>query len=190
MMAKLSTSASLAGRIARFAQLRLVASQASHDLPQDVADLIWSRQLLPVIARVDAVDGPFGTEAPIVGAGDMSMTYAVCPPNTGPTLHAHRRTFETFTVMRGRFEFSAGDQGEEKVVLEPLDVVSVPPGVHRAFRNISEESGILQVIVTGGVHDQDDIYFPAATAAQIAAKNPKYVDYFKKIGLHFEGEES
>lgn len=178
----------LVGRIARFDHLEVVASQAGHGLPQDVADLIWARKLLPVVTRADAAGGPFGAKAPIVGAGDMSITYAVTPPGTGPTLHAHRKTFETFTVMRGRFEFSVGDEGEEKVVLEPLDVVSVPPGVHRAFKNVSDEEGVLQVIITGGVHDQDDVFFPATTAARIADKDPKYLDYFKSIGLHFEND--
>lgn len=179
----------LEGRIARFTQLEVIASQQEHDLPQDVADLIWSRELLPVIARADAAPGPFGTTAPIIGAGDVSITYAACPPDTGPTLHAHRKTIETFTVMRGRFEFSAGDEGAEKVTLEPLDVVSVLPGVHRAFKNISDEDGVLQVLITGGVHDQNDIYFPAATAARIAEKSPKYLAYFKNAGLFFEGDE-
>lgn len=186
-MAKQHPSAdTLVGRIARFDQLEVVAAQAGHSLPQDVADLIWARKLLPVITRSDAAEGPFGTQAPIVGAGDMSITYAVAPPGTGPTLHAHRKTFETFTVMRGRFEFSVGDEGEEKVVLEPLDAVSVPPGVHRAFRNVSDEEGVLQVIITGGAHDQKDVYFPTATAARIAEKDPKHLTYFKSIGLYFE----
>ena len=186
-MAKQHPSAdTLVGRIARFDKLKVVAAQAGHSLPQDVADLIWARKLLPVITRSDAAEGPFGTQAPIVGAGDMSITYAVAPPGTGPTLHAHRKTFETFTVMRGRFEFSVGDEGEEKVVLEPLDAVSVPPGVHRAFRNVSDEEGVLQVIITGGAHDQKDVYFPSATAARIAEKDPKYLTYFKSIGLYFE----
>lgn len=175
----------IADRIARFDDLAEIESQKGHDIPQAVADLIWSRKLLPVVTRADAVAGPFGTRAPIRGAGDMSITYAACPPGTGPSLHAHRRTFETFTVLRGRFEFSIGDDGQDKVTLAPFDVISVPPGLSRAFRNVSDEDGLLQVIITGGVHDQNDIVFPARTAHDIAAHGEQHLAYFKSLGLQF-----
>jgi len=180
------TPEEIGARVARFKALDVIDAQKGHDLPQAVADLIWSRRLLPVITRADATDGPFGTKAPIRGAGDMSITYAVCPPDTGPTLHAHRGTFETFTVMEGRFEFSVGDNGEETVTLDPCDTLSVPPGVCRSFRNVSDREGVLQVIITGGIHDQNDIVFPRRTAEEIAAHGSQYVDYFRSLGLTFE----
>lgn len=114
-------------RVARFTQLNVLNSQKGHDIPQQVADLIWSRKLLPVLAREEVEPSPFGNIAPILGAGDLSITYAVCPAGTGPSLHAHRQTWETFTVLKGRFEFSVGSTGQEKVVLEPFDTFSVPP---------------------------------------------------------------
>jgi mannose-6-phosphate isomerase-like protein (cupin superfamily) len=182
-----STHSFLANRIAKYAELTILDTQSGHGMPLDVADIIWSRKLMPAIARADAGGGPFGKKAPIIGAGDISMTFAACPPGTGPSLHAHRKTYETFTVMQGSFEFSVGDKGEEKVVLQLFDVISVPPGHHRAFKNISHEEGILQVVITGGIHDQDDIYFPAETARELESKDPKYLEYVKKIGLQFEG---
>lgn len=179
------TRAEIEERIARFAVLSVIQSQKGHDIPQDVADLIWSRKLQPVLARDDSVASPFGTEAPIKGAGDMSITYAVCPPNTGPSLHAHRRTWETFTVLKGRFEFLVGEEGQERVTLDLCDAFSVPPGVCRAFRNISDEEGVLQVIITGGAHDRNDIIFPRRTAEEIAAHDPAYLTYFTNQGLTF-----
>ena len=174
------------GRVARFDRLDAIEAQSGCELPLHVCDLIWSRRLLPVITLGGSADGPFGKKAPINGAGGLSMTYAVCPSGTGPSLHAHRHTYETFTVMRGRFEFSAGETGDEKVVLEPLDVVSVEPGVYRAFKNVSDEVGVLQVLITGGEHNEKDIYFPASTAKQISDCDPKYLEYFEKRGLRFE----
>ena len=50
----------------------------------------------------------------------------------------------------------------ERLELGLLDTISVPPGVCRAFRNISDEEGILQVVISGGVHDMSDIDFPEA----------------------------
>jgi mannose-6-phosphate isomerase-like protein (cupin superfamily) len=182
------TPAEVQARVARFESLGVIQSQQGHELPQQVADLIWSRRLLPVLTRIAAVAGPFGTVAPIQGAGDMSITYAVCPPGTGPSLHSHRKTFETFTVLRGRFTVFLGDDGSESVTLEPCDVISVPPGVCRGFRNTGEEEGVLQVIITGGIHDQNDIVFPASTAQEIAIHGAHHLEYFKEAGLVFEGE--
>lgn len=174
------------GRIARFGQLTEIEPQRGHDLPQHVADLIWSRRLLPVVTRADEAPGPFGTRAPIKGAGDISITYAVCPAGTGPSLHTHRRTFETFTVLKGRFQFTLGDEGEGTAVLDPFDVISVPPGIARAFRNVGTDEGLLQVIITGGQHDVDDIVFPARTARQIADHGEEYLTYFQSKGLYFD----
>ncbi|MFV3077594.1 cupin domain-containing protein [Niveispirillum fermenti] len=176
----------LGSRIARLGQLTEIEPQRGHDLPQHVADLIWSRRLLPVVTRADEAPSPFGTRAPIKGAGDMSITYAVCPAGTGPSLHTHRRTFETFTVLKGRFQFTLGDDGEGTAVLDPFDVISVPPGVARAFRNVSAGEGLLQVIITGGRHDVDDITFPARTAREIAGHGEEYLAYFQSKGLHFD----
>lgn len=174
------------GRVARFDRLVEIEPQRGHDLPQPVADLIWSRRLLPVVTRDDDAPSPFGNIAPIRGAGDMSITYAACPAGTGPSLHTHRRTFETFTVLRGRFEFILGDNGESAVTLDPFDVLSVPPGIARAFRNVGAEEGLLQVIITGGQHDVNDITFPARTAREIAGHGEKYLTYFQSKGLFFD----
>lgn len=177
---------SLNGRVARFDRLTQIEPQRGHVLPQPVADLIWSRRLLPVVTRADDAPSPFGTVAPIRGAGDMSITYAACPAGTGPSLHIHRRTFETFTVLKGRFLFTLGDDGGGAVTLDPFDVLSVPPGIARAFRNIGAEEGVLQVIITGGQHDVNDIIFPAGTANEIAGHGKQYLAYFQSKGLFFD----
>lgn len=52
-----------------------------------------------------------------------------------------------------------GDEGEHETVLERLDTVSVPPGVCRGFTNVGDRDGILQVLITGGIHNMDDIAF-------------------------------
>lgn len=178
-----------AGNVARYASLEVLRSLRSHPLPQPAADLIWSRQLLPVITRAGQASGPFGTEAPIVDPGaQLSITYAVCPPGTGPGLHDHRRTFETFTVMRGRFRFELGepgDPGAETIELDELDVVMVPPGIYRAFRNVGTADGVLQVIITGGIHDANDIVFPASVARQLEALDPAALTWLRGIGLEF-----
>ena len=138
---------------------------------------------LPV-ASVKNPDTPFG-QAPIRDQ-DFSITWAVCPPGTGPGLHAHHKTTETFTCFKGRFEFRWGDAGEDSIELGPLDTFAVPPGVCRSFRNISDEEGILQVLITGGVHDMQDIAFPPQVATELDSVQPGLSDFFSSTGLSFD----
>ena len=74
---------------------------------------------------------PINAGAPIRGAAGMTMALAVCPPGQGPGLHAHRETYETFTVLKGEFEVRWNDDGGEREVLRPFDTISFPPGVCR-----------------------------------------------------------
>ncbi|MBO6782599.1 MAG: cupin domain-containing protein [Alphaproteobacteria bacterium] len=171
-------------RVSRFRELKPLRAAESLDIPQEAKDVIYSRELLSVIGLEDS-DTPVNQGAPIVGAGGITMTHAKCPPGTGPSLHAHQQTYETFTVMKGRFEVRWNDDGEQRVELEELDTISVPPGVCRAFRNIGDEDGILQVIISGGVHDMNDIDFPKATAEQLASYGEDVVRQFEERGMTF-----
>ena len=172
-------------RISRFADLQPLQAAESLVMPQQAKDVIYSRKLLSVIGLGEAVQTPINQGAPIQGAGGITMTHAVCPPGTGPSLHAHVQTFETFTVLRGRFEVRWNDDGGARVELGELDTISVPPGVCRAFRNIGDEDAILQVIISGGVHDMADIDYPVATARELAHFGDDVVEQFKARGITF-----
>lgn len=179
------TPEEMAARISRFDALEPLAAAESLDVPLAAKDVIYSRKLLSVIGPETAGDTPINQGAPIRGAAGMTMTLAVCPPGTGPSLHAHQQTFETFTVLRGRFEFTWNDEGDCRAELECFDTISIPPGVCRGFRNISDEDGMVQVLITGGVHDMNDIDFPAATARRLEAYGPNVVRAFEARGLTF-----
>jgi len=170
-------------RIARFRELQPLPIQQS-DIPLAARDVVYARKLLSVIGLEDART-PINAGAPICGAAGMTMTLAVCPPGQGPGLHAHRQTYETFTVLKGRFEVTWNDDGSEREVLELFDTVSFPPGVCRAFRNIGADEGILQVIITGGVHDMTDIDFSEDARRSIEAIAPGSSREFEKAGFSF-----
>ncbi len=170
-------------RIARFKELQPLPIQQG-GIPLAARDVVYARKLLSVIGLDDAAT-PINAGAPIRGAAGMTMTLAVCPPGQGPGLHAHRQTYETFTVLKGRFEVTWNDDGSEREVLELFDTVSFPPGVCRAFRNIGSEEGILQVIITGGVHDMSDIDFSADARRRIDAVRPDLSLEFEKAGFTF-----
>lgn len=170
-------------RIARYKDLKPLPIQQS-DIPLAARDVVYSRKLLSVIGLENA-QTPINVGAPIRGAAGMTMTLAVCPPGQGPGLHAHRQTYETFTVLKGQFEVTWNDDGSGRAVLGLLDTVSFPPGVCRAFRNIGDEEGILQVLITGGVHDMTDIDFAEDAKRKIEAVGRGLSKEFEKAGFTF-----
>jgi quercetin dioxygenase-like cupin family protein len=175
-------------RIARFEKLKPLPIQNA-SIPEKARDVIYSRKLLSVIGLEENAQTPINAEAPIRGAAGMTMTLAVCPPGQGPGLHSHRQTYETFTVLKGEFEVRWNDDGDESAVLREFDTISFPPGVCRAFRNIGEEEGILQVVITGGVHDMTDIAFSQNAKREIEAVMPGLAAEFEKAGFSFDAAE-
>ena len=179
------SDAEMATRVARFDALEPLEAQKNTGIPVQAADIVWARKLLSVIGLDQDVDTPINASAPITGAGGITITYASCPPGTGPSLHSHRETFETFTVMQGRFEVFWNDDGGNRAELGLFDTISVPPGVCRGFRNIADEEGILQVIISGGVHDMNDIDFAPQCAEEIESIKPGLLKTFEDTGLTF-----
>ena len=181
------SGAEMQNRIARFANLKPLPIQNA-SIPEKARDVVYSRKLLSVIGLEADAATPINSHAPIRGAAGMTMTLAVCPPGQGPGLHAHRQTYETFTVLKGRFEVRWNDDGGERAELGLFDTVSFPPGVCRAFRNIGDEEGILQVIITGGVHDMTDIAFSPNARQEIEAVRPGLASEFEKVGFTFDAQ--
>jgi quercetin dioxygenase-like cupin family protein len=179
------SEAEMSRRVARYAELEPLEAQKNRDIPVQAADVVWARKLLSVIGLDQDIDTPINAKAPIIGAGGITMTYASCPPGTGPSLHSHRKTYETFTVMQGRFEVFWNDDGGNRLELGRFDTIAVPPGVCRGFRNIGEGEGILQVIISGGVHDLNDIDFAPKSAEQIESIQPGLLKTFQDTGLTF-----
>ncbi len=184
-MKTISISASdMEQRVSRFKSLAPLPVQ-NQSIPEKARDIVYARKLLSVIGLAENANTPINAGAPIKGAAGMTMTLAVCPPGQGPGLHNHVQTYETFTVLKGRFEVTWNDDGSGRVELGQFDTICVPPGVCRAFLNIGAEEGILQVIITGGVHDMNDIGFTPAAKKQIEAVRPGLAAEFEKAGLSF-----
>ena len=177
-------------RVARFGALQPLAIQQGNAVPQAARDVVYARKLLSVIGLEGSARTPINSAAPITGAAGMTMTLAVCPPGQGPGLHSHRQTYETFTVLTGKFEITWNDNGENRLVLEQFDTISIPPGVCRAFRNVGAVEAILQVIITGGVHDMTDIAFSGHAAAAIEAAAPGALKHFTEAGFRFDAGQA
>jgi hypothetical protein len=105
-----------------------------------------------------AVTSPVGDDAAQLAAIKISegfnLGYCKAKPGNGPMMHNHD-TNETFIAMTGRWRASWENErgGVEHVDLEPLDVVSFPPGMIRRFENVTpgdpDKESILMFVIGG-----------------------------------------
>lgn len=105
--------------------------------------------------------------AAIPGDGGFNVTYIRNKPGARGALHAHP-TVEVFIPMSGRWAVIWGDDSdfdktENQIELEPGDVISVPPGVMRCFKNVGTEEAWLLVIfgLVKGQEDSGKVMWPA-----------------------------
>ena len=84
----------------------------------------------------------------ITDARDFNLTLVKKVPGNRVGLHDHP-TIEVFMPLTGRWGVYWGDEGEHEVILEQWDVISVPPGVMRGFRNAGTEEAFLLAILGG-----------------------------------------
>jgi mannose-6-phosphate isomerase-like protein (cupin superfamily) len=124
----------------------------------------------------------------VKGPRGLIVTIAECEPGNGPGLHRHLNTVENFMCLSGRFEIAWGDAGEHSLVLEPLDMISVPRGENRRFRNISNETGRLLVLIVPETEVQaDPISYDPSLAKEIETEYGKSaLEGLQNVGFKFE----
>ena len=128
-------------RVARFKELR-PSRQAFVDtrIPEHVRDIF-------------NVIGQGVTEDPdlkpaITAVEGFNVTYVGADSGKGAALHSHT-TVEVFIPLSGQWSVFWGDEGENEVVLDTFDCVSVPVGVMRGFRNVGDGHAYLMAIIGG-----------------------------------------
>ncbi len=104
------------------------------------------RDIYNVIGRGVTEDSKL--QPAITAVEDFNVTYIGADPGKGAALHSHS-TVEVFVAMTGRWVVYWGDDGDGETELGPLDMVSVPVGVMRGFRNVSNEHAYLMAILGG-----------------------------------------
>jgi quercetin dioxygenase-like cupin family protein len=86
-------------------------------------------------------------KAPALG---FAIAYARGPKGCGAALHRHP-TEEVFVTLKGKWEvYWLESEVERSVTLEPGDIVNVPIGVYRGFRNASEDPQSTLMAIVGG----------------------------------------
>jgi mannose-6-phosphate isomerase-like protein (cupin superfamily) len=104
-------------------------------------------------------------DAPLEAHG-FHLNIVRCEAGKSAPLHNHL-TQEVFVALTGRWEVFWGPTGERSLILEPLDTVSIPPGVSRGFRNVAAEAALLMGMASG--QDPGQINWPATVRAAAAA---------------------
>jgi uncharacterized RmlC-like cupin family protein len=176
-------------RIARFKEV--VPTKAHHaiqkGIPVEVLEMITAKTTRNIMSP-GPLPGQLSPKPTVEGgdAGVFRLGIVTCPPGNGPGLHVHYKTHETFLALTGRWEIQWGDKGEETIVLEPFDLIAVPPKVTRRFVNASGEDAHLLVIIQGKAEDFDDVDRVPETAAAIARKfGPEMVRTLESLGWKF-----
>jgi uncharacterized RmlC-like cupin family protein len=186
------TPEQMEARVARFNKLQTYQRQnfETHDIPPGAMERVAARRVYPVMAPADYQGRSAG--APVKGPRGLIVSIAECEPGNGPGLHRHLNTVENFFCLSGRFEIAWGDQGEHTLVLEPLDMISVPRGENRSFRNISNEFGRLLVMIVPETAEQiDPISYAPSLAKEIENEYGRTaLDGLQKIGFVFEDEST
>jgi len=175
-------------RVARFNKLQTYQTQnlAAQGIPPGAMEKITARKVYPVMAPADYQGRSAG--APVKGPRGLIVSIAECEPGNGPGLHRHLNTVENFMCLSGRFEIAWGDNGEHTLVLDPLDMISVPRGENRSFRNVSKEAGRLLVMIVPETAEQaDPISYAPSLAREIETEYGKgALEGLQKVGFKFE----
>ncbi len=175
-------------RTARFGDLKPYKQTQNDDkgIPPGAMEMVSANRVYPVMSP----EGWSGRNAmaAVKGAPGLTISLAECPPGDNPGPHIHEGAVENFFCVRGRFAITWGDNEEHSTVLEPLDFVSVPPGVFRNFTNVSDETGFLLVTIQAPEGDAfDRVAFSPDLGAEIAKQfGADTVTRMNDIGFNFD----
>jgi len=181
------TPKEMEARTARFDSLKPYSQQqeGENDIPPAAMERLTAHKVYPIMVPSDYTGR--SALAPIKAGERTIVAIAECPPGNGPGLHNHETTIENFFCLQGRFKISWGDNGEDSIILEPMDYVSVPPGVCRDFKNISDELGRLFVVIEAGSSGtQDRVAYAPSVGEEITkdfGENTRAA--LEKIGFRF-----
>ncbi len=174
-------------RIARFKDLKPYKQSIMENtgIPAEAIEVLSAKSVYPVMSP----EGWKGRSAvaPVKGKDGLTVAIAECPPGDHPGLHSHTHTVENFFCLNGRFRISWGEEGENSVELGPLDFISVPAGVYRDFKNISDETARLLTIIQtpeGDVRDEV-VYHPHVGREIVDRFGEKTVEALDKVGFRF-----
>jgi len=176
-------------QIARFSEIKSQGPRfaAELDLPLAAYQKMTAEECFLILSSPE-LGGPFATDPGISDAQGLVAAIVKCSPGQGPYLHAHYNTLENFVALDGFFRIFWGDTGEYETIIEPLDMVSVPRGVVRAFANASDKPAHILAFIRGNTPEEfsDVAMTPAAADDLLQTFGDGTVDKIKEIGWRFD----
>jgi uncharacterized RmlC-like cupin family protein len=181
------SEAEMEARTARFRNLvpyKKTMSDA-HGIPSEAMRMMSTENVYPIMSP--AVWTGRNSVAPVKGVAGLTVSMAECTPGDHPGLHNHTGSVENFFCLSGEFEMLWGENGEHRAVIGPYDFISMPPGIYRDFRNISNETGCLLVMIQPASSDLTDevIHSPARRPEIIARFGEETLEKMAAIGIKF-----
>jgi uncharacterized RmlC-like cupin family protein len=141
MASRLVTKEEMLQRVARFDRLTPSARPlVDAVLPQ------FQREIFQIIGGGVTEDASI--KAPITAVEGFHLSIVKAGPTKGTGLHNHK-TVEVFMPLTGTWTVQWGDDGENELTIGQWDVISIPTGIMRGFRNDSAEEAYLLAIVGG-----------------------------------------
>jgi quercetin dioxygenase-like cupin family protein len=128
----------------------------------------YQREIINIIGMgvVENLDDPDLAPKIAAPAHGFAVTYVRhTPKGHGAALHRHP-TEEVFIAAKGPWEvFWLEGNAERKITLQPGDIVNVPIGVYRGFRNAGDDPEATLIAIVGGPDTGKVDWHPSVIAA-------------------------
>lgn len=181
----------MAQRVTRFATLVPYkrALNARSAIPAEATEWLTASSVFPLLVP----DGHLGRsqDAPLKGGPGLYVAIAECVPDDGPLPHAHFDTQESFFVLDGEWDITWGFEDEYRLPVRACDLVGVPTGAMRAFRNTGKETARLFVIIQGQERMSDTVVYSPKVGEEVKRRfGPEVVEAFRKVNITFDAERA
>ncbi|MBO6781795.1 MAG: hypothetical protein JJ899_00710 [Alphaproteobacteria bacterium] len=179
-------------RIARLDDLKPNKNELAEraGIPPEAYEFVAAKDIFLLMAKPK--DAELSNSQPVIEGPDGASVYVVgTPPNDGPTPHAHMTTYETFMPLTGRYRFDYGRNAKHSTIVNPFEMISVPPGVIRQFTNIEDFETRMLVIIQGEDENAlNDIIMPPSVGAEIAERwGEQTKAKIEEMGMLFNADE-
>lgn len=178
-------------RVTRYASLvpykRALDAQSA--IPAAATEWLTASSVFPLLIP----EGHVGRSqnAPVKGLPGLYVAIAECVPGDGPLPHAHFDTQESFFVLDGEWDVSWGFDDAFRIPLRAFDLVGVPAGVMRAFRNTGKETARLFVIIQGQERMSDTVVYAPDVGEEVRKRfGPEVVEAFRKVNITFDAQRA
>lgn len=154
--------------IARHSLMRPLCERFPMRLAPQIGEILSPGELYLIAGPVQRGPG----RAEVFGPAGLVVAIARAPRFTGPALHIHTLSLETFLILEGQFQITWGDKGEYEEFLNAGDMITIPRGVNRTFEAVSDGDNWILPLVVGADDETDDIVWFPEVAQELAEVHP------------------